>query len=118
MKIAANLSLLFTELPLLQRVAAAAEAGFDGVEIQFPYELPASELQAALEAAQMPLVLLDLPAGDWISPRRYRPCGRRAMTAGWALSTGRMRGAPRLDWAGWRSGSVIDPPIRRASIRP
>ncbi|WP_137886693.1 hydroxypyruvate isomerase family protein [Pseudomonas sp. 2FE] len=64
MKIAANLSLLFTELPLLQRVAAAAEAGFDGVEVQFPYELPAAELKAALAAASMPLVLINLPAGD------------------------------------------------------
>jgi len=47
-KLAANLSLLFTELPLLQRVAAAAAAGFEGVEIQFPYEVPARALQAAL----------------------------------------------------------------------
>ena len=39
MKIAANLSLLFTELPLRERVVAASAAGFDGVEIQFPYEL-------------------------------------------------------------------------------
>ncbi|RJG14071.1 hydroxypyruvate isomerase [Pseudomonas cavernicola] len=64
MKIAANLSLLFTELPLLQRVAAAAEAGFDGVEVQFPYEVQAAELSAALAAASMPLVLINLPAGD------------------------------------------------------
>ncbi len=64
MRIAANLSLLFTELPLLQRVAAAAEAGFDGVEIQFPYELPALDLSAALVAANLPLVLFNLPAGD------------------------------------------------------
>lgn len=36
MKIAANLSLLFGELPLAERVLAARVAGFDGVEIQFP----------------------------------------------------------------------------------
>lgn len=64
MKIAANLSLLFTELPLRERVVAAAAAGFDGVEIQFPYELAAIRLQEALEAAGMPLVLINLPAGD------------------------------------------------------
>ncbi|UVE18875.1 TIM barrel protein [Pseudomonas sp. LS44] len=64
MKIAANLSLLFTELPLVERIVAAAAAGFDGVEIQFPYEVPALRLKEALEAAGMPLVLINLPAGD------------------------------------------------------
>ena len=64
MKIAANLSLLFTELPLLGRVQAAAAAGFDGVEIQFPYELPALQLKEALARAGMPLRLINLPAGD------------------------------------------------------
>lgn len=64
MRLAANLSLLFTELPLLERIPAAAEAGFAGVEIQFPYELPAHDLKAALKAAGLPLVLINLPAGD------------------------------------------------------
>ncbi|NQD93857.1 TIM barrel protein [Pseudomonas sp. CrR25] len=67
MRIAANLSLLFTELPLLDRVAAAAVAGFDGVEIQFPYEVAAIRLKEALERAGMPLVLINLPAGDLMS---------------------------------------------------
>jgi hydroxypyruvate isomerase len=64
MKISANLSLLFTEKPLLERIVAAAAAGFDGVEIQFPYEVPAIRLKEALERAGMPLVLINLPAGD------------------------------------------------------
>lgn len=64
MKISANLSMLFTELPLLERVQAAAAAGFDGVEIQFPYELPAQQLSDALVQAGLPLVLINLPAGD------------------------------------------------------
>ncbi|MGE6791709.1 hydroxypyruvate isomerase family protein [Pseudomonas guineae] len=67
MKIAANLSLLFTELPPIERVVAAAAAGFDGVEIQFPYELPAIRLKEALETAGMPLRLINLPAGDLMS---------------------------------------------------
>ncbi len=67
MRIAANLSLLFTELPLLERVRAAGAAGFDGVEIQFPYELPAIALKDALERAGLPLVLINLPAGDLMS---------------------------------------------------
>ncbi|WP_278400308.1 hydroxypyruvate isomerase family protein [Stutzerimonas kunmingensis] len=64
MKIAANLSLLFTELPLTERILAARTAGFDGVEIQFPYEVPAIRLKEQLERAGMPLVLINLPAGD------------------------------------------------------
>ena len=67
MKIAANLSLLFTELPLLERIEAAARAGFDGVEIQFPYQVDASQLRAALECAELPLVLINVPAGDLLS---------------------------------------------------
>src|SRR5690606_36647835 len=64
MKIAANLSMLFGELPLSERVLVAKVAGFDGVEIQFPYELPAIRLKELLERAGLPLVLINLPAGD------------------------------------------------------
>lgn len=67
MKLCANLSMLFTELPLLERIPAAAAAGFAAVEIQFPYELPAEELSAALQRAGLPLVLINLPAGDLMS---------------------------------------------------
>jgi hydroxypyruvate isomerase len=63
-KVSANLSLLFSDVPLLERPQAAADAGFDGVEIQFPYELPAPELKEALACSSMPLVLINLPAGD------------------------------------------------------
>ena len=64
MRICANLSLLFAELPLAERVQAAAAAGFEGVEIQFPYELPALRLKELLERSGLPLVLINLPAGD------------------------------------------------------
>lgn len=67
MKIAANLSMLFTELPLRERVLAAMTAGFDGVEIQFPYELPAVALKEVLELTALPLVLINVPAGDLMS---------------------------------------------------
>ena len=66
MKIAANLSMLFTEVPMAERIMAARVAGFDGVEIQFPYELPAMQLKELLERADLPLVLINLPAGDFI----------------------------------------------------
>lgn len=66
MKIAANLSMLFNEMPLAERVMAARVAGFEGVEIQFPYELPAIHLKELLERAALPLVLINLPAGDFM----------------------------------------------------
>lgn len=66
MKLAANLSMLFGELPLAERVLAARVAGFEGVEIQFPYALPAVALKEALERAGVPLVLINLPAGDFM----------------------------------------------------
>ncbi|QEY58877.1 TIM barrel protein [Pseudomonas sp. C27(2019)] len=64
MEIVANLSMLFTELPVLQRVRAAKAAGFAGVEIQFPYAVPALQLKEELERCAMPLLLINLPAGD------------------------------------------------------
>ncbi len=67
MKIAANLSMLFTERPLAERIMAARVAGFDGVEIQFPYDLPAIRLKELLERAGLPLVLINLPAGDFMA---------------------------------------------------
>ena len=44
----ANLSLLFTEYPLIERFAIAKQAGFDAVEIQFPYQLSIDAIQQQL----------------------------------------------------------------------
>ncbi|MDW8336665.1 MAG: TIM barrel protein, partial [Tepidimonas sp.] len=73
-RFAANLSLLFTEWPLLERPAAAARAGFAAVEVQFPYEASVADWQAALRAAGLPLVLHNLPAGDWAAGERGIAC--------------------------------------------
>jgi len=64
MKIAANLSWLFNEAPLQKRVALAKAAGFDAVEVQFPYALPALQLKEALDNAGLPLLLFNLPVAD------------------------------------------------------
>lgn len=64
-RIAANLSFLFTDLPLLDRPAAAAEAGFDAVEIQFPYDAPAQDLRDRLLWAGIPLVLFNAPPPNY-----------------------------------------------------
>ena len=64
-KLAANLSLLFPQLPFPERFAAAAKAGFRYVEYQFPYAFgSAKEIAAAARAAGVEVVLHNLPAGD------------------------------------------------------
>ncbi|MBB2962174.1 hydroxypyruvate isomerase [Methylobacterium sp. R2-1] len=69
-RFAANLSLLFTEVPLLDRFAAARAAGFTAVEMQFPYVEPKEALAARLAEAGLPLVLHNLPPGDWTAGER------------------------------------------------
>lgn len=61
---AVNLSTLFTEVPLTERFAAAAEQGLNKVEIQFPYVLPAADIARLLQQHKQQLVLLNAPAGD------------------------------------------------------
>lgn len=64
MQLIANLSLLFTELPVLERLAAARQAGFTAVEIQFPYTIPAEVLRQELDAHGLEIILFNLPVGD------------------------------------------------------
>ena len=56
-RLAANLTMLFTEFPFLDRFERAAAAGFAAVECQFPYEHPAAEIRARLDANGLELVL-------------------------------------------------------------
>ena len=63
-RFSANLSLLFTEVPLEERFAAAAAKGFKGVEIQFLYEFSAQKLRDAADAANVEIMLFNFPAGN------------------------------------------------------
>ncbi len=69
-RFAANLSLLFTELPFLERFEAASRAGFKGVEFLFPYDFAVGELRARLDDHGLQLVLFNLPPGDWDAGER------------------------------------------------
>ncbi|WP_200906492.1 hydroxypyruvate isomerase family protein [Gulbenkiania mobilis] len=64
LKLSANLSLLYTHLPWRARFDAARAAGFEAVEIQFPYQTPLAELVAASQTSGLPVVLINLPAAD------------------------------------------------------
>lgn len=63
-RFSANISTLFTERDFCDRFAAAAEAGFSAVELQFPYAFAADELAARKEQAGVELVLLNTPPGN------------------------------------------------------
>jgi len=67
---AANLSFLFTELPFLDRFAAARRAGFRGVEFLFPYEHDAREIERRLGDEGLQQVLFNVPPGDWAAGER------------------------------------------------
>ncbi len=73
-KFAANLTMLFTEVPFLERFGRAAAAGFTGVEFLFPYAFKAQEIKAQLDAHKLTLVLHNLPAGNWDAGERGIAC--------------------------------------------
>jgi hydroxypyruvate isomerase len=73
-KFAANLSMLFTEVPFLDRFEAAAEAGFEGVEYLSPYDFEIDALVTRLRRFGLVQVLHNLPAGDWAKGERGIAC--------------------------------------------
>jgi hydroxypyruvate isomerase len=73
-RFAANLSMMFNEVPFLDRFDAAAKAGFKAVEFLFPYEYPAAELRARLDGAGLQQVLFNMPPGDWAGGERGMAC--------------------------------------------
>lgn len=62
-KFAANLTLMYPDLPFLDRFEAAAKDGFKGVEYLFPYAYPAKELAARLKGNGLQQVLFNMPPG-------------------------------------------------------
>ena len=73
-RFAANLTMLFTEVPFLDRFALAARAGFTAVEFLFPYAFEASAIRQRLDDNGLRLVLHNLPAGDWDAGDRGMAC--------------------------------------------
>jgi len=73
-RFAANLSMLFSEVPFLQRFALAAQHGFHAVECQFPYDCDAEEIFEQLQKNHLQMVLHNLPAGKWKEGERGIAC--------------------------------------------
>jgi hydroxypyruvate isomerase len=100
-KLAANLSMMFTELPFLDRFDAAADAGFAAVEFMFPYDWPAEVVAERARRRDLAIVLFNTPSGDWSSGER----GLAALSGrisecragvGTALAYARSLACPRL----------------------
>lgn len=79
-RFSANLTMMFTERPLPDRFAAAAAAGFDAAEVQFPYAAPVQAIAERLAEAELVLELINLPPGDFAAGDRGLAAlpGRRA----------------------------------------
>ena len=69
-RFAANLTLMFTEVPFLDRFAQAAEAGFEAVEFLFPYDHPPEAVAERLTTHGLTQALFNLPPGDWAAGER------------------------------------------------
>jgi len=100
-RLAANLTMMFNEVPFEERFDAAARAGFRAVEFLFPYEWPSSQLVQWMANAGVENVLFNLPPGDWNRGERglaalpgreveFRDGFRRALDYAQALGTPRL----------------------------
>jgi len=101
-RFAANLTMLFNELPFLDRFEAAAQAGFEAVEFLFPYPYAVADLKDRLEANRLALVLHNLPAGDWDGGERGIACLPERVaefrdSVAQAIEYGRALGVPQIN---------------------
>ena len=69
-KFAANLSMMFNEVPFPERFAAAAKAGFKAVEFLFPYDYTPAEVAGWLKENKLESALFNLPPGNWAAGER------------------------------------------------
>jgi hydroxypyruvate isomerase len=121
-RFAANLTLLFAEVPFLDRFERARHTGFDAVEFQFPYAWPVAEIRARLEANGLQAVLHNLPAGDWAAGERGIAAlpGREAafrVGVGQAIDYAATLGVPQLNaLAGRAPGGVDESALRRTLV--
>ena len=120
-RFAANLTMLFTEVPFLDRFARAAKAGFRSVEFLFPYAWPAGEIRERLDANGLSLVLHNLPAGDWDAGERGIAChpdrvGEFREGVARAIDYARILGVPRLNCLAGKAPAGADAQLLRSTL--
>ena len=112
-RFAANLSMLFTEVPFLDRFERAARAGFQAIEFLFPYAHTPEEVRAQIDAHRLQIVLHNLPAGDWDAGERGIACDParvaefRAGVAK-AITYARALGVPQLNCLAGKAPAGVD----------
>jgi hydroxypyruvate isomerase len=74
LKFAANLSMLYQEMPFLDRFEAAARDGFRGVEYLFPYAFDPGDIAERLRRFDLQQVLFNAPPGSWDNGERGLAC--------------------------------------------
>jgi hydroxypyruvate isomerase len=121
-RFAANLTMLFNELPFLDRFEAAAKAGFKAVEFLFPYPYAVAELKDRLAANGLTLVLHNLPAGNWDGGERGIAClperaGEFREGVAKAIEDGTALGVPQLNClAGKAPAGMADAVLRETFV--
>ncbi|MFO0144987.1 MAG: hydroxypyruvate isomerase family protein [Betaproteobacteria bacterium] len=110
-RFAANVSTLYPELALIDRIGAAARDGFAAVEVQGPYAVQAQDFRRALDDARVQLVLMNAPQG-------HSDAGERGLAAlpgreqdfesamEQATDYARILGAPRLHVMAGKPGAA------------
>ena len=120
-RFAANLSMLFTEVPMLDRFERAARAGFSSVEIQFPYEAPAATVRDRLVSNRLKMVLHNLPGGDWAAGDRgiaCNPARQDEFRAGVAkgIEYAMTLGVPQLNCLAGKPGEGVPDEVTRTTF--
>jgi hydroxypyruvate isomerase len=121
-RFAANLSMLFTEVPFLERFERAAHAGFEAVEFLFPYEFQPGEIVRRLDQHRLTLVLHNLPAGRWDAGERGIACHPQRVAefrdgVGIALTYAKTLGVAQLNClAGKAPSDVPEGLVRRTLV--
>jgi hydroxypyruvate isomerase len=120
-RFAANLTMLFTEQPFLERFERAAVAGFQAVEFLFPYAYTAQEIKQRLDAHGLKLVLHNLPAGDWDAGERGIACHpdrvqefRSGVARG--IEYARVLGVPQLNCLAGKAPAGVDAALLRSTF--
>lgn len=122
LRFAANLTMMYNEVPFLERFAAAADDGFEAVEYLFPYDFRPEEIAERLQARGLTQALFNLPPGNWAAGERGLAClpGREqefAQGLEAALPYARATGVKRLHvMAGLEPAGVEPQTLRRTYI--
>ncbi|MGC9162359.1 MAG: hydroxypyruvate isomerase [Thiomonas sp.] len=120
-KFAANLTMLFTEEPFIDRFEAAARAGFKAVEFLFPYAHTAQQVRNAALQAGVQIVLHNLPAGDWDAGERGIACLPERVAefrdgVAQAIDYAKTLGVTQLNCLAGKAPAGADPAVLHATL--